>query len=140
MRKLNKNAAAWVRALRSGKFRQTRGKLGKRGAYCCLGVACELAVKAGVVFRTVENGGSDGIIYGYGLTSFPNARNETQVLPDEVRSWLGLTETTGDYLDANGQHEDLTKLNDEKKFNFKQIAAIVESRPEELFAKRRKAA
>lgn len=45
----------WVKALRSGKFRQTKGKLGtktkcKNGqyGYCCLGVACEVGEKLGI--------------------------------------------------------------------------------------------
>lgn len=33
----------WVEALRSGKYRQTRGKLKARnGAMCCLGVLCDI--------------------------------------------------------------------------------------------------
>lgn len=43
----------WIRALRSGKYNQTTGRL-KRGtddlaAYCCLGVLCEIAVSKGVI-------------------------------------------------------------------------------------------
>ena len=33
----------WLEALRSGKYRQTRGKLKSRnGAFCCLGVLCDI--------------------------------------------------------------------------------------------------
>lgn len=33
----------WVDALRSGKYKQTRGKLKSRaGGFCCLGVLCEV--------------------------------------------------------------------------------------------------
>lgn len=32
----------WVKALRSGKFRQTQGRLQDGNAYCCLGVLCHL--------------------------------------------------------------------------------------------------
>ena len=35
----------WVKALRSGKYKQQReGFLKKDGAYCCLGVACSIKV------------------------------------------------------------------------------------------------
>ena len=33
----------WLKALRSGKYRQTRGKLKSRnGSFCCLGVLCDI--------------------------------------------------------------------------------------------------
>lgn len=32
----------FVKALRSGKYKQTVGALSKDGGFCCLGVACEL--------------------------------------------------------------------------------------------------
>ncbi len=35
--------AEWIAALRSGKYKQARGKLKKDGGYCCLGVYCEIA-------------------------------------------------------------------------------------------------
>jgi len=38
----------WIEALRSGKYEQGRGALNKDGKFCCLGVLCDLAVKAGV--------------------------------------------------------------------------------------------
>lgn len=35
--------ADWIAALRSGEWKQARGQLHKDGAYCCLGVLCEVA-------------------------------------------------------------------------------------------------
>lgn len=35
--------AKWVKALRSGEFKQARGFLQKDGGYCCLGVLCLIA-------------------------------------------------------------------------------------------------
>ena len=32
----------FVKALRSGKYKQTTGKLQNANSYCCLGVACDL--------------------------------------------------------------------------------------------------
>lgn len=34
--------AAWVAALRSGKYKQTSGRLRHAGGFCCLGVLCEV--------------------------------------------------------------------------------------------------
>lgn len=33
---------AWLEALRSGKYNQTKGHLKRRDSYCCLGVLCDL--------------------------------------------------------------------------------------------------
>lgn len=35
--------ADWVKALRSGKYRQARMALRKEGGFCCLGVLCRVA-------------------------------------------------------------------------------------------------
>lgn len=43
--KLDKEVKAkWVEALRSGKFKQGKGKLKYGDNYCCLGVACEIGI------------------------------------------------------------------------------------------------
>ena len=34
--------ALWVKALRSGEYKQTTGQLRKDDGHCCLGVACDL--------------------------------------------------------------------------------------------------
>jgi hypothetical protein len=48
MTKMNPEIKAeWLRALRSGEFRQARDKLrDKGGAFCCLGVLCKLYANA----------------------------------------------------------------------------------------------
>jgi hypothetical protein len=35
--------ARWLKALRSGEYRRAKGCLQENGAYCCLGVLCEVA-------------------------------------------------------------------------------------------------
>ena len=47
--------ADWVKALRSGEYRQTRGVLQHGDAFCCLGVLC---VVAGLGIRE----GGDGVV------------------------------------------------------------------------------
>jgi len=40
---MKKNVAKkWVKALRSGKYKQSREMLKNSGGYCCLGVLCEI--------------------------------------------------------------------------------------------------
>ena len=47
---------AWLAALRSGEYQQTRGQLRRDNAFCCLGVACDLAQKMGLVPGMWSNG------------------------------------------------------------------------------------
>lgn len=43
MSKMNKKVKAkWVKALKSGEFKQGKNTLKNNGKYCCLGVLCEL--------------------------------------------------------------------------------------------------
>ena len=39
--------AAWIKALRSGKYKQTQGDLRNFHGYCCLGVYCDVQAKEG---------------------------------------------------------------------------------------------
>lgn len=50
----------WVEELRSGRWEQARGRLQSNGAFCCLGIACnifmppeDLKLQFGVLFGTV---------------------------------------------------------------------------------------
>ena len=72
--------AAWVAALRSGEYEQGREYLSRDGKFCCLGVLCDLAVKAQViaVCDCCDLGYTD---YGQG---------DEEILPSEVASWAGL--------------------------------------------------
>lgn len=75
--------AQWTAALRSGEYKQGRAVLARDGKFCCLGVLCDLAVKAGVVTSDAETGYEDGrIAYGQEDAVFG--------LPAEVREWVGL--------------------------------------------------
>lgn len=105
---LNDNAKKWVTALRSGEYEQARGALTLDGRYCCLGVACAIS---------------------------PIPAKEwlgRSLLPDEVRTWLGLSHEAGRYKRVyKAAH--LTSDNDERKLTFSEIADIIESEPEGLF-------
>jgi hypothetical protein len=76
------NMDKFLAALRSGDYQQARNQLESReGGFCCLGVACNLAHKAGVVDREDTQWGA---IYYNGTSG---------ALPEEVGDWLGLPET-----------------------------------------------
>lgn len=125
---MNDNAKAWVEALDSDKYEQGDGALCIRtpdgDKYCCLGVACDLAVKAGVVAETVEAEGENDVVY-FGASS--------DLLPPEVEDWLGLRSENGSY-GVGGEDTSFVTDNDVDKKSLSEIAAIIRSEPEGLFA------
>ena len=100
---LNPNAQKWVAALRSGRYKQGKGKLKAGSKYCCLGVACKLYPG-----------------------KLPALRDFAR-LPDEVQEWLGLNSDSGEFGE-----QCLAKINDEGA-SFAEIADLIESEPEGLF-------
>jgi hypothetical protein len=104
---MNENAKAWVAALRSGEYLQIKNALTDDGGYCCLGIACVVADKAGV----------------------PAAWRNISYLSDSVRRWLGLEDEIASY----GDGQSLANDNDFRNKTFAEIADIIESEPEGLF-------
>ena len=95
---------AWLKALRSGEYKQARGQLKVGDAYCCLGVVSDLAVKA----RVIDSfDGSAG-----GLCS-------------EVIEWAGLDDELPavTYLSALNDGQAAGSI---KPQSFKQIARYIE--------------
>lgn len=83
----------WLEALRSGEYRQVHGTLGSEGGYCCLGVACEVAIKNGpVVNRRLD-----------GVVSYDGSSN---LLPNSVVDWFGLPGQGPQVQRRNPVHED----------------------------------
>lgn len=147
---MNENMQKWLEALRSGQYSQTTGKLDSfdeaTGAhsYCCLGVACDIALKAGVDMEVEVDEDKGVFVYD----------GKADLLPEEVKNWLGVTdenpkiviennkynasEGEGGYTyhyDVNRYQQDnprflisecLTSLNDEVGLSFEQIAQLVE--------------
>jgi hypothetical protein len=124
----------WVKALRSGEYMQCTGKLAEEDytgkvSYCCLGVACELAIKAGVIKkRKVVDGGTVHF-----------AGNHYSLLPPSVKNWLGLADDSGLYqeeikyisLSPAWVSQSLASKNDAGA-SFATIAEIIESEPKGL--------
>ena len=99
----------WVAALRSGKYEQAKGQLRKGDAYCCLGVLCELAVKAKIISQY---------------------NDEEGVLPLKVKLWVGLRNNEGGYGEG---YRTLATRNDSGHWSFKRIATLIEKEPKGLF-------
>jgi hypothetical protein len=117
----------WLDALRSGSYRQTRGKLKGKVGFCCLGVLCDLylnskdAKKRGLEW-TEDN-----------LFDCHDGYPEEASLPNCVRDWAGLKNSdpvVGTHKGKYGYDEDLTlsHLNDTSKYNFKKIADVIEQK------------
>jgi hypothetical protein len=130
--------AQWVAALRSGDYSQGTGVLHRKvngeHKYCCLGVLCDIALKAGLELRHDPTGDcqctscqQDGIRAYDGYDDF---------LPPKVVQWAGLTNgnprTTESIPDPGSSlpgttidNATLSYLNDNGK-TFEEIAAIIE--------------
>jgi hypothetical protein len=114
--------AQWAAALRSGDYQQTSGLLhrtiatsaGKPAGYCCLGVLCDLAEKAGVVTSRIVDSG----VVSYGGTG---ATGSETSLPAAVQAWAGLT-----HGDPRVRGNDLSIWNDSHRKTFAEIADLIE--------------
>lgn len=124
------NRKTWTDALRSGEFMQGTGRLridGQFGStFCCFGVACELAVDAGIIERTE---------LGYTFEDRDQMSSRDLLPPQAVVEWLGLADHSGNLVDefeyTVGDDEEsaftLTELNDEAELLFEDIAGIIDA-------------
>lgn len=109
----------WVKALRSGNYKQTTGALmkkrtdGKMG-FCCLGVLCDIYIK-----EKNKKWDSDGS-GGYELY------NEGGTLPEKVMKWAGLEDANPDVDSEKKGYHSLATFNDGCSLRFKTIATIIE--------------
>ena len=114
-------AEKWVAALRSGEYKQTSGILANhnRTEHCCLGVLCELAIKAGVEMQIEREVG----------TSCMRFDGEGSHLPDCVQDWA---DTYGEVaVVARQSLTELIHMND-KGCSFEDIADVIEEHWETL--------
>lgn len=125
--------AQWVAALRSGEYQQGKGLLhtisNGEHSYCCLGVLCDLAEKAGLELRREdqpERYRDPDVRYIIAYDGFDD------FLPVSVQNWAGLDSPnpgTSELVDVhqNGRpiRVTLSWLNDDNR-NFSEIADIIE--------------
>ena len=130
---MNDNAKKWIAALLSNTFQQTRGTLHDTDGYCCLGVACEVAIDNGLQVEVHHNDISSQVSYD----------EQLEILPKAVQEWLGLKTDAGElYLDESHADCDcrvgieynttLATLNDEG-WDFKAIAKVIQTHADVLF-------
>ena len=118
MNKMNpKVKEFWVKALRSGKYKQTRNVLADNKGFCCLGVLCDLYQPEYWTYRSYDES-LDHLTF----------LNETEVLPKEVAEWAGLNGDSWDNPNVIYKNKPtyLATLNDTEKLTFNQTADIIE--------------
>lgn len=108
--------AQWTAALRSGEYRQGQAVLRSiNDRFCCLGVLCDLAEKAGVIraHKTPDDWAYDG---------------EDAYLPEAVMDWAGITDASPHVNVPSSMEDDpsLTSLNDDEEWTFDQIADAID--------------
>lgn len=118
------NMRKWVAALRSGLYQQGFGALAKKvngeKRYCCLGVACEVAIADGLGLKHIENEWGSA----YGVSRCISA------LPAEVLDWLGLGPEEGDCTIGtweSGTRISAISVNDGHNWGFGRIADAIEA-------------
>lgn len=125
------NIQLWIEALESGHYQQGTGVLRRGDQYCCLGVACDLAVRAGVA-QAFEPAPHEQK-WRYGAPGEGIGEAASIHLPPVVRDWLGLEDSSplvvtsaawedGDMLIL--ERNFLTTLNDHGS-TFPYIAALI---------------
>ena len=99
----------WIEALESGNFQQGRAALNKQGAFCCLGIACEIFKdELGLSYRE-----TDSLGFYDDCSGFP---------PERVAEHLGLYNRYGGNCAKN--QPSLAERNDQGA-TFKEIAEIL---------------
>jgi len=114
----------WIKALKSGRYKQTTGTLNDKDGYCCLGVACKILIpknKWKYQTKMDENTGEE--------TEIPYLEGDMPNYQKYAPTWL--KEINDDIQKRREDGNSLDVLNDTEKYNFKEIAkALEEAYPE----------
>lgn len=119
-KKYKERLKLWVKALRSGKYKQGRLSLrtSQIKAYCCLGVAC-------AVFKKETKKGKwkdDRFVIEDGT----NIDVGSDSLPNSVINFFGLLDSDPGLLLGNGLEATAVTCNDDLRLDFKEIADAIE--------------
>lgn len=106
---------AWIKALRSGKYKQGRGALRNwDNTYCCLGVLCDLYARR----RLTPPNQKWRLVGGRYRWAIASAEG---VLPVCVKNWAGLSDT-----DPALNGREASSWNDNEHAGFERIATLIE--------------
>jgi hypothetical protein len=104
----------WIKALRSGEYKQTKEALRKEGGYCCLGVLCDVIIKSK---RCDETARWEGPYFTTGTDSDGDLCQADGELPYDLARSLKI---------SSGIESHLIAMNDDQGKNFQEIADYIE--------------
>jgi len=116
-------AMKWVKALRSGKYKQGKEYLKREDRYCCLGVLCELT---GNKFVKMDWYDKENVYY-----IKKSKGNEETTLSPSIMKKVGMCSDKGDNYNLDSNHSSLVDMNDSGK-SFKQIANYIKKHWKDL--------
>lgn len=115
-------ARIWADALRSGEYKQGQGHLANETSdkFCCLGVLCELAVKANVIPKYDPEGT---------WHPYPQYGNErtVAVLPLKVAEWVNLRDDQGDLDECPVYGGTALTIANDQGMTFGRIADLIDA-------------
>jgi len=117
-------ADKWVKALRSGEYKQTQNMLEDNNSFCCLGVLCKLGQAEGIdVILRPEIARRNSRLLGESLHYQPS-----------IKAWSGICHDPDVELIRRSDLalNTLISLNDKEKYTFNQIADVIEQTWEQL--------
>jgi hypothetical protein len=113
-------AAKWARALKSGKFKQTKGALCDQNGHCCLGVLVELYHKE---YDTTWNQKSHLMEGDQRAKGFKGC---VLTLPGVVMEWAGIRDEEGSFFeDGTRASSSLARMNDMEGKTFPELADVI---------------
>ena len=127
----------WVKALRTGKYKQGNSflkvtdKRSNKTYYCCLGVLCELYNEESKKNKKKMLSEKTRINELYDHGHVHSFNNENTILPNKVMNWSGLSHQNGNFNKPCCGFDSLAAMNDEA-CSFKKIAKTIEKEWENL--------
>lgn len=128
--KINKSQFnKWIRALRSGKYKQAIGRLENfSGGFCCLGVSCKILIPNSKIQSYLSFNSNKKIIYG----TMPIEQFDSPNWLKEISEDFGKkTYTNQKHLHSNDffiekQRTEIFVMNDDYRMTFNEIADMLE--------------
>lgn len=111
-------ADLWVKALRSGEYKQGKYRLEHNGRFCCLGILCKLA---GPEIAPRSETALQAVYYD----------GQTSSLPDSVMEWSGMSTREGG-LPPSADGWPFLSVHNDSGTPFPEIADLIEKHWEAL--------
>ena len=110
------NIQKLVHELRTTEKLQGQDYLASRGTYCCMGIACEIALSNGVKLDVYRPSAGRPVWY----------YNSLYTLPKEVQDFYGFDNSDPALFAEDGELSCASELNDLKNYSFTRIADAFE--------------